>query len=129
MTQICNKCIKNNKLLYTTYIIENIDIDEIDDIFYKYINIHNRKFIFYYINCQFEIEFKDNIFAKIGINNHYNTDYIKIKSYLLFYIDSCEYRNFVVDNIIKMEINMISCRCNMTHKYYMNTPMSMLDDV
>ena len=26
-----------------------------------------------------------------------------------------------------MEINMISCRCNMTYKYYMNTPMSMLE--
>ena len=26
-----------------------------------------------------------------------------------------------------MEINMISCRCNMTSKYYMNTPMSMLE--
>ena len=30
-------------------------------------------------------------------------------------------------NIIKMEINMISCRCNMTYKYYMNTPMCMLE--
>ena len=127
MAQICNGCLNNNKCLYTTYIIENIDIDEIDDIFDKYINIHNQKFIFYYIDCQFEIKFKDNIFAKIEINNHYNTDYINIKSYLLFYIDSCRYGNFVFVNIIKMENNTISCRCNMTYKYYMNTPMSMLE--
>ena len=26
-----------------------------------------------------------------------------------------------------MEINTISFRCNMTYKYYMNTPMSMLE--
>ena len=26
-----------------------------------------------------------------------------------------------------MEIIMISCRCNMTYKSYMNTPMSMLE--
>ena len=26
-----------------------------------------------------------------------------------------------------MENNMISCRCNKTYKYYMNTPMSMLE--
>ena len=84
MTQICNRCIKNNKLLYTTYIVEKIDIDEIDDIFYKYINIHNQKFVFYYINCQFVIQFKDNNFAKTEINNHYNADFINIKSYLLF---------------------------------------------
>ena len=118
---------KKNKLLFTSYIFENIDIDEIDDIFYKYINIHNQKFIFYYIDCQFEIEFKDNVFAKIEINNHYNTEYIKIKSYLLFYIDSCEYGNFLFDKIIKMEINTLSCRCNMTYNYYMISPMSMLE--
>ena len=44
MSQICNSCLKNNKCLYTRFIIENIDIDEVDDIFDKY------------IDCQFEIE-------------------------------------------------------------------------
>ena len=46
MTQICNSCTKNNKCLYTRYIIENIDIDEVDDMLDKYINIHNQKFVF-----------------------------------------------------------------------------------
>ena len=127
MTQVCDSCLKNNKYLYTKYIIENIDIDEVDDIFDKYINIHNKKFIFYYIDCQFQIKFKDNVFAKLEINNHYNTDYINIKNYLLFYIDSCIYGTFVFDNIINMEIIMISCRCNMTYKNYLNSPMSMLE--
>ena len=93
----------------------------------KYINIHNQKFIFFYIDCQFEIRFIDNVFAKIEINQQFNTDYINIKNYLLFYINSCEYGNFIFDNIIKMEISMISCRCNMTYKYYMNNSMSMLE--
>ena len=44
----------------------------------------------------------------------------------MFYIDSCRYGNFVFDKIIKMEISMISCRCNMTYKNYMKCPMSML---
>ena len=127
MSQICHSCIKNNKYLYTSYIIENIDIDEVDEMFDKYTNIQNKKFVFYYIDCQFQTKFKNNIFAKIEINQHFNTDYINIKNYLLFYIDSCRYGNFVFDNIIKMENNMISCRCNMTYKYYMNTPMSMLE--
>ena len=112
MTQMCNSCIKNIKCLYTSYIIENIDIDKHDDIFDKYINIHNQKFVFYYIDCQFQIKFKDNVFAKKEINQDFNTDYINIKNYLLFYIDSCRYGNFVIDNIINMEISMISCRCN-----------------
>ena len=80
MTQICISCIKYNKCLYTSYIIENIDIDEVDKIFDKYIDIHNQKFVFYYIDCRFQIKFKDNFFAKIEINNHFNSDYINIKS-------------------------------------------------
>ena len=86
-----------------------------------------KKLLFYYIDCRFQIKFKDNIFAKIEINQHFNTDYINIKRYLLFYIDSCRYGNFIFDNIIKMEISMISCKQNMTYKNYMNSPMSMLE--
>ena len=127
MTQICNSCIKYNKCLYTSYINENIVIDEVDNTFDKYINIHNQKFVFYYIDCQFQIKFKDNVFAKKEINQHFNTYYINIKNYLLFYKDSCRYGNFVFDNIIKMEISIISCRCNMTYKNYMNSPMSLLE--
>ena len=127
MTQICNSCLKNIKCLYTIYIVENIDIDEVEGIFEKYINFHNQKFVFYYIDCRFQIKFNDNIFAKMEINQHFNTDYLNIKSYFLFYIDSCRYGNFVFDNNIKMEISMISCRCNMTYKKYMNSPMSMLE--
>ena len=127
MTQICNSCLKNNKCLYTKYIIEIIDIDEVDNMFDKYINIHNIKLVFYYIDCQFEIEFKNKNFAKVEINQHFNTDYINILNYLLFYIDSCRYGNFIFDNIIKMEITMIGCRCNMTYKYYICSPMSMLE--
>ena len=120
MTQLCDSCIKNNKCLYTIYVIENIDIDEVDDIFDKYINIHNQKFVLYYIDCQFQIKFRDNVFAKIEINQHFNTDYIDIKNYLLLYIDCCKYGNFIFDNIIHMKINTISCRCNMSYKNYMN---------
>ena len=35
MTQICHRCLKNNKCLYTKYIVKNINIDEIDHIFEK----------------------------------------------------------------------------------------------
>ena len=78
MSQICNSCLKNNKCLYTKYVIGNIDIDEVDDIFDKYININNQKFLFYYIDCQFQLEFQNNIFAQIEINQHFNTQIISI---------------------------------------------------
>ena len=82
---------------------------------------------FFNINCQFVIQFKNNNFATIQINNHFNTDYINIKNYLLFHIDSCRYGDFIFDNIFNMEITMISCRCNMNYKYYLNNPMYMLE--
>ena len=63
MTQICNICLKNNKYLYTSYIIENIDIDEVDEMFDKNINIHNQKLVFYYVDCQFQIKFKKKYFC------------------------------------------------------------------
>ena len=69
----------------------------------------------------------NNITANIEINYHYNTDYINIKSYFLFYIESCELNGYKFDNINHMIINTISCMCNMNYKYYINRPMSMLE--
>ena len=91
MTHLCNNCTKNNKCLYTKYIIKNINIDEVDVKLEQYINNLNKKFDFYYFDCEFGIEFNNNYLANIEVNYHYYTDYNNIKSYLLFYIDSCEY--------------------------------------
>ena len=60
-------------------------------------------------------------------NYHYNTDYINIKSYLLFYIDSCEINGYKFKNINHMIIKTITCKCNMSYKHYINQPMSMLE--
>ena len=127
MTHVCNYCMKNNKCLYTKYIINNINIDELDNIFKQYINNHNQKFDFYKNDCEFGIQFDNKYTANMEINYHYNTDYINIKSYLLIYIDICEYGGFKFNNIIHMNINTFSCKCNMSYKHYINQPMSMLE--
>ena len=105
---------ENYRRFYTKYIVNNVNIDEFDKIFNYYITIHNKKF-------------DNNYTANIEINYHYNTDYVNIKNYLLFYIDSCESGGFKFNNIIHMIINIISCKCNMSHKHYINHPMSMLE--
>ena len=69
----------------------------------------------------------NNHTANIEINYHYNTDCINIKSYLLFYIDSCESGGFKFSNINHMIFKTISCKCIMSYKYYINLPMSMLE--
>ena len=127
MTHLCYHCKKNDKCLYTKYVINNVKINEFDKIFNYYISTHNKKFDFYYIDCEFEILFDNNYTANIEINYHYNTDYINIKSYLLFYIDSCEINSYKFKNINHMIINLVSCVCNMSYKYYINQPMPMLE--
>ena len=92
----------------------------------KYKYSYNRNYP-YFIDCEFGILFDNNYTANIEINYHYNTDYINIKSYLLFYIDSCEINGYKFKNINHMVVKTISCMCNMSYKYYINQPMSMLE--
>ena len=79
MTHLCYHCNKNDKCFYTTYIINNIKINEFDKIFNNYITTHNKKFDFYYIDCEFEILFENNYTANIEIDCHYNTDLYQYK--------------------------------------------------
>ena len=127
MTHLCYNCNRSDKCFYTKYTINNVKINEFDKIFNYYISTHNKKFDFYYIDCEFDILFYNNYTANIEINYHYNTDYINIKSYFLFYIDSCEINGYKFKNINHMIINTISCMCNMNYRYYINQPMSMLE--
>ena len=127
MTHLCHHCNKNDKFFYTKYTINNVNIEDFDKIFNYYISTHNKKFDFYYIDCEFEILFDINYTANIEINYHYNTDYINMNSYLLFYIDSCELAENKFKNINHMIISTISCKCNMSYKNYINHPMSMIE--
>ena len=113
----------DNKFIYLRYIFNNVNCDNFDEIFNNYITNHNKKFDFYYINCQFQME-TNNRLVNIEINFHHNTDYINLKSYLYFYTESHNIKNFKINQLI---INTISCLCNMTYKYYLTNPMSMLE--
>ena len=116
--------VKNdNKFIYMKYIINKVNINNFDKIFNNYITNHNKKFDFYYINCEFQME-TNNRLVNIEIIFHHNTDYINLKSYLYFYTESHRIKNFKINQMI---INTISCLCNMTYKYYLLNPMPMLE--
>ena len=117
----------DDKSIYIKYTIYNVNINEFDKISNYYITTHNKNFGFYYINCEFGIQFDNNYTANIEINYHYNTDYINIKRYLLFYIDSCEFGGFKFSIINHMIINTIGYKCNMSYEYYINNPMPMVE--
>ena len=119
-----NSLVKNdNKFIYMKYIINKVDINNFDKLFNNYISNHNKKFDFYYINCEFQIE-TNNRLLNIEINYNHNTDYINLKCLLYFYIESHNIKNFKINQMV---INTISCLCNMTYKYYLSNPMSMLE--
>ena len=117
-----NSLIKDdNKFIYFKYIINNVDNNNFDKIFNNYITNHNKKFHFYYINCEIQIEYNYRL-INIEINFHHNTDYINLKCLLFFYTESHNIKNFKINRMI---INTISCLSNMAYKYYLLMPMSM----
>ena len=116
--------------MYIKYTIDNINLDEVDNTLNAYITIHNEKFNFYLISCKLIIEFDNNFTENIENNYFYKTDIINIYRNLLY-----TFYNFIpriykpsdICNIKHMILKTINDRCNMTYKYYKNTPMSMIE--
>ena len=80
--------------------------------------------IFCFNICEVVVEIHNNFIANIKTNCCYNTDFIKINIYLSYYKDCFKSRGYKFSNINQMTINIISDRCNMTYKHYMDQPMS-----
>ena len=97
-------------------------MDELDKILSNYISHHNKKFDFYFFNCEFEKEFGNNFTAIVEINYHYNRNFKYEKSSLLCYIDSFKSGRYKFSNINHLTINTINCMCNMTYEHYKNKP-------
>ena len=106
---------KNAKSLYTKYTLKNVHLEELDKILNDYIITHNKKFDFYFINCEFEKEFDTSFTTNIENNYHYNIDTNSIKSYSLYYIDSCESGEYKFGNIKQLIIKTISDSCSMSY--------------
>ena len=115
------------KVRIKKYIIYHVNLDKVNKIINDYISTHNKNFEFYFINCEFVIEFDNNFIANIQTNYFYNTDIIKINKYLFYDIDCFKSRGHKFYNINQMTINIISDKCNMKYEYYINQPMHMCE--
>ena len=78
---------KDGKILYKKYTINNISWDEVNKILNDYISTYNKNFDYYFMKCEFVIEFDNNFIAKIPTIYFYNTDIFNINKYLLYHID------------------------------------------
>ena len=102
-------------------------MDEFDKILSYYISHHNKKFDISFFKSDFQKKFYNNFIAHIEIDYHYINDTTNIKSFLLFFIDSCELAGYIFKKINRMIINIVSDRCNMTNGYYMHRSMNPLE--
>ena len=85
------------------------------------------KSLFFFINCEFERELDNNFTANIKTNYHHKTDTNNIKSYLIFYNDSCKSGGYKFSNINYVILNTTSCMCNITYETYINQPMQAIE--
>ena len=58
-------------------------MDEVIKKLNDYVTTHNKKFDFYFINCEFVIEFDNSFIAKIKTIFINNTDFMNINRYFL----------------------------------------------
>ena len=118
---------RHDRSLYYKYIINDVNLNNINKIYNYHISIHNEKFVFYFFSCIIQIKFDNNMIADLDITNRYNTDYINIENYLSMYLNSLRDTEYEFYRVSHMIINIRSCICNIKFKHYQDKPMSMLE--
>ena len=61
------------------YTINNINLDEVEKIFHDYISYNNKKFIFYFIRCEFTLQFDDDFTEDVKTMYLNNEDIASLK--------------------------------------------------
>ena len=82
---------KDAKSKYKKHVINNIKLDEVDEILNEYVSFHNKKIDFYFVYCEFNIQFDNNSTTALRINFVHNTEIDKINqcfSYCFGYFES-----------------------------------------
>ena len=108
------------------YVVNNVNLDEVDKRLNDYVSTHIRKFDFYIIYCDCVIKFYTNFTTNIKTDCVENTNVTNLYEYLLPENGSLSTKGNL-SNINQMVIITISVRCNMTHEHYINQPMSMCE--
>ena len=91
-------------------------MDEVNKTLNDCFSTHNKNFNFYFLNCEFVVEFDNNFRANTKSNYFSNTDIININKYLLYNIDCFKSRGHKFYIINQMTFNIISDMCNMTNE-------------
>ena len=106
---------KDDKSIYKIYVINIINLDEVDKILSDYVCTHNKKFDIYFIYCEFKIQFDNNYTIDLQTEYVHNIESEKIYQSLIFCIDCHESKSYKFQSINQMTINTISDIYNMIH--------------
>ena len=99
------------KSIYKKYVINNINLNEVDKILKDYVSTHNKKFIIYFIYCEFKIQF-DNTTRDLKTDYVHNRESDKISQCLLYCIEYLDSKGYKFQNFNQIIINTVSDRCN-----------------
>ena len=118
---------KDDKSIYKKYVINKINLYEVDKVLKDYVNTHNKKFDIYFIYCEFKIQFDNNSTRHLKTDCVHNIEIEKISQCLLYCIEYFESKGYIFQNIIQMTFSTVSDRCNMKNEFYMHPPMFPLE--
>ena len=110
------------------YYIDNPKFFDVDDIYSEFINLHNKKYYLYYMKCNFNLVFENNFHPCIESDLYPNKIICYWKKFLMNATQNFINQGYKFSHISNMNIITINNRRNMTYKYYINQPMSMLAD-
>ena len=109
---------KDDESIYKKYVINNINLDEVDKILKDYVTTHNKKFDIFFNYCEFKIQFDNNSTRDLETDCVHHIEIEKISQSLLYSIEYLESKGYKFQNIDQMTIKTISDRCNMKYEYY-----------
>ena len=116
---------KFDKYKHKILSLKNVDMKDVDKIFYLYIKDHNKKFHQYVFKGQFKLVFNDNQDCKYlmtgMINNSTN---ISWSNYLRDAIDSLKKEGYDYNYIAEMDIITLAHKRDMTYDFYLKHNMS-----
>ena len=118
---------KDDKSIYKKYAVNNVNLDEVDKIINDYVSTHNKDFDFYFVYCEFKIQFDKNFTANLKTNCEYKMEIGKISQCFLYCIECTESKGYKFHKINQMTITTVSDRCNMKYEYYMHPPTNPLE--
>ena len=107
---------KVDKSIYKKYVINNINLDEVDKRLKDYVSTHYKKFDIYFIYCEFKTQFDNNSTRDLKTDCVHNIEIENIKQCLLYCIEYLPSKCYKFQNINQMTINTVNDRCNMKYE-------------